>query len=275
LKTIKDNPSFVSFGDSITHGSHLSNLSQDWAYLTAQNLSLPWINVAQSGAEVTVEMQTYIQNISGYSPSSTIVFMAGTNDAFQNSTNHAEFVNDYKKLVENATKFGYSKGNIYLTSIPWTNNTDYMAYLPEFDDLVKQVATDESVNFVNMTPYLEGRTDYLASPTGSDSPYLHPNAKGHEEMASLITQYIETKTLPPLPQQNSCKYPGSGNWNISASDFCNITANVNLKGNSILISGNGTVTLLANVTNFSSISVSGIGSSGTASIICTTSGCFR
>ena len=69
---------------------------------------------------------------------------------------------------------------------------------------------------------------------------------------------------------DSCTYPGSGDWAIQCSHNCNITTNVNLGGNDLLINGTGTTTFRANVTNIATKT-----RQGACGIICTSQGCLK
>lgn len=48
---------------------------------------------------------------------------------------------------------------------------------------------------------------------------------------------------------NSCTY-SSGNWMIQCSDACTLTTNTDLNKNNITFNGTGTITITANITNF-------------------------
>jgi len=72
---------------------------------------------------------------------------------------------------------------------------------------------------------------------------------------------------------DTCTY-SSGNWNMVASDFCNITSNVNMNGNNVSITGTGTITLTANITNYNNVLLKGTDSNNIAHVICQ-GGCFK
>lgn len=49
---------------------------------------------------------------------------------------------------------------------------------------------------------------------------------------------------------NSCTYSGSGDWEINCADDCTISSAVDLLTNNVIITGTGTLTLTANIFNF-------------------------
>ncbi len=77
------------------------------------------------------------------------------------------------------------------------------------------------------------------------------------------------------PSTNSCTYSGTGNWAISSSDFCNLTTNINMNRNNITITGEGTTTVTANITNWTHFLMEGISSTAIAKVICRNGGCFK
>ncbi len=183
---------FISIGDSITVGYGLDNPNNEvWGNLTAQNLSLGWINIAQGGAEIENDILNFISNASGYNSSSIIVVMGGTNDLTINHTSHESFLTAYKSVVQSLLDYGYNQTNIYLSAVPWANDTTHQPYIPEFNDLINETAQNKSVNFVYITPYLEDHNEYL------QSDGLHPNVEGNEEIAHVISYYILNGELPP------------------------------------------------------------------------------
>lgn len=59
-----------------------------------------------------------------------------------------------------------------------------------------------------------------------------------------------------------CDYTGSGDWEVSFSDNCIITSNVNLGGNQLLVTGVGSFTLDgAIISNYGDIHFQGVDSS--------------
>ena len=208
-------PSFIAFGDSITWGYNVSDtgnpILDSWGNVTAQNLSLPFVKVAQSGAQVSVEMQNHISNISGYSPNSTLVFMGGTND-INAGESQTHFENNYTILVQTALGYGYSNDSIYLTSVPWSNATGYVGNIETYSNYVKNVADAENVNFINLSSFLTNHNEYL------QSDGIHPNNAGHNEIANVVSYYIlngvlptVSDTTPPtwttIPSDDSITYP--------------------------------------------------------------------
>src|SRR3989339_557800 len=76
-------------------------------------------------------------------------------------------------------------------------------------------------------------------------------------------------------QTSTCTYSGSGNWLVSCSDNCLITSNVNLLGNNISITGTGTFSTTANITNFKQLFIAGTSSTNRCQVYCSGGGCFK
>lgn len=72
---------------------------------------------------------------------------------------------------------------------------------------------------------------------------------------------------------DTCTYPGSGNWDINCSDYCNITDNVAGDGSDINIIGDGHTVISANITGFDDIHVDGL--SGYCTVTCRKGGCIK
>ncbi len=58
-----------------------------------------------------------------------------------------------------------------------------------------------------------------------------------------------TVTFTIAVSTTTCTYSGSGTWNIDCNDECSIDSQVNLKGNSLFLSGIGSVNVNANILN--------------------------
>lgn len=58
----------------------------------------------------------------------------------------------------------------------------------------------------------------------------------------------------PVPE-DTCTYPGSGDWSVTCSDQCNITSNVDLLGNNLILRETGVFTLDANISNYNRIEI--------------------
>jgi hypothetical protein len=72
---------------------------------------------------------------------------------------------------------------------------------------------------------------------------------------------------------DTCTYPGSGNWDINCSDYCNITDSVVGDGSDIIISGHGHTIISANITGFDDIHVDG--GTGHCRVTCREGGCIH
>jgi len=94
--------------------------------------------------------------------------------------------------------------------------------------------------------------------------------QGYNNFTLVLGEVI----TPPPAGNDSCTYLGSGNWQISCNDLCNISTNTDLLGNNIQINGTGTVRILANLTNYVNINIFGTDSSNKCIVECN-GGCFK
>jgi hypothetical protein len=60
-----------------------------------------------------------------------------------------------------------------------------------------------------------------------------------------------------LFSSDTCTYTTGSNWNINASDYCNITTDVDMAGYNFTLSGVGWVNLTGNITNFTKATIKG------------------
>jgi hypothetical protein len=72
---------------------------------------------------------------------------------------------------------------------------------------------------------------------------------------------------------DTCTY-SSGNWNVDCSDNCSITSPVDVSGNNISITGTGTFTTTANISNYLNLLIKGTDSSNICRVRCLSGGCF-
>jgi hypothetical protein len=87
------------------------------------------------------------------------------------------------------------------------------------------------------------------------------------------TTTTTTATTTTTSPSNSCTYSGSGTWNLNCSDYCNISAPVNMGLQMINVSGNGLINITSNINNYSSLKVQGIDSVNVCVVRCQ-GGCF-
>ena len=64
----------------------------------------------------------------------------------------------------------------------------------------------------------------------------------------LLFLPIISRDTSANPPSDTCTYGGSGDWEVDASDNCDITTNTDIGTNSLIITGTGTFTLNANIT---------------------------
>jgi hypothetical protein len=76
------------------------------------------------------------------------------------------------------------------------------------------------------------------------------------------------------PPADTCTYT-SGNWNVNCADNCNISSNVALGGNNMTITGTGTFTTEANITQYTNLTIKGTDTSNKCIVRCFKGGCFR
>lgn len=73
---------------------------------------------------------------------------------------------------------------------------------------------------------------------------------------------------------DTCTY-SSGDWEVDCNDNCSISSNVDIGGNDILITGTGSFTTTANITNFLNFYAVGTDASNRCEINCINGGCFN
>ena len=78
--------------------------------------------------------------------------------------------------------------------------------------------------------------------------------------------------ITPTPP-DTCTY-SSGDWEVDCSDDCVINDPVDVDGNDIIISGTGTFTTTADITNFNKLTIEGTDASNICRVTCN-GGCFR
>ena len=95
--------------------------------------------------------------------------------------------------------------------------------------------------------------------------------------SEILLYYNDDDGLPypfDLAPSDTCTY-SSGNWDILFNDNCTITSNVDVGGNNISITGNGTFLTTANITGYSLLHISGDGDPEIAVATCRDGGCFH
>lgn len=94
---------------------------------------------------------------------------------------------------------------------------------------------------------------------------------------TTVSAYILNYTIgigPEPPPVDTCTY-SSGNWEVDCSDDCSITSNVDVGGNNISITGTGTFTTTANISNFIELFIEGTDASNRCEVTCLSGGCFK
>ena len=89
-----------------------------------------------------------------------------------------------------------------------------------------------------------------------------------------VTNVTDLQSYQVQLSANSCTYT-SGNWNVLCSDNCVITSNVAVAGNNITITGTGTFTTEANITQYRNLTIRGTDTSNKCRVRCFKGGCFK
>lgn len=122
-------------------------------------------------------------------------------------------------------------------------------------------------NYANLTFYIK--------PGQVTTNELTDAIQFHSKESTVVTArpYLNV-TYDVLTGGDTCTY-SSGDWNIDCSDNCLITSNVDVGGNDITITGTGTFTTTANITNFVNFLSQGTDSSNKCIVRCLNGGCFK
>ena len=136
-------------------------------------------------------------------------------------------------------------GSLTLFSILWNDKTALETagqYIFSTNNTGTWV-NDSAVNFTT-TPNWANVTKVLNSTVGISIGYRW-YATDNLQNANSTGIFTLTTTSTP---SDSCTYT-SGDWEVECSDACNITSNVDLGGNNLILSGVGYFNVKANITN--------------------------
>ena len=87
--------------------------------------------------------------------------------------------------------------------------------------------------------YVADSSDYVTLTLDEDPAYV-----ANDSSYVVLTLYIPVS----IPVSDTCTYGGSGIWEVDCSDYCNITTDVNMGTETIVLAGTGSFTVLANIT---------------------------
>ncbi len=87
----------------------------------------------------------------------------------------------------------------------------------------------------SVAAYVADSSDYVTLILNEDPAYVVDDS-------SFITLILDV--TPP----NTCTYSGSGIWEVDCSDYCNITSDVNMGTETLVLAGTGIFTVQADIT---------------------------
>lgn len=99
------------------------------------------------------------------------------------------------------------------------------------------------------------------------SSYTAPDPEG-------IVIVFNQQNQVQVQQNNTCTYPGSGDWNINCADNCSVTSATNLGNNNLNIVGGGSISIEASVYNINNLEIHGRNGNDQCAVRCSTPGCF-
>ena len=87
---------------------------------------------------------------------------------------------------------------------------------------------------------------------GTVSAYVADTHTNVELIFDETTYYVaDTHTnvelILDVTPPDTCTYSGSGDWEVNCADYCNITTNTIVRGNSIIVAGTGYFNIQANI----------------------------
>lgn len=83
-----------------------------------------------------------------------------------------------------------------------------------------------------------------------------------------LNNVAQTDILLTVQGDDTCTCPVSGNWNILCSDNCIISTSCNMQNNNIYITGTGSFTIKAPITNYNELRIEGTSSSNICDVRC-------
>ena len=173
-------------------------------------------------------------------------------------------------LVYNVT---YTYTAVYPTfSGDWNNNGSLLGNGPGLFNVTLNNTNGTvwlEINSVNVTAKNLSANVYNASYTfSSGGVYTY---RWHSWGNGSWKDYNKSSDISyTVNVSSTCAYSGSGNWFVTCSDSCTVSANTALGNNNVTITGNGGRFLLnANITNFNYFKIL-----GGCNVTCTQAGCI-
>jgi lysophospholipase L1-like esterase len=203
------------YGNSITYGYPLSDLTKRWSTVLSGMLSATEVNHGISSS--TLEKRTPLNPIccgtnmldrlveipTKTSGDGLAVFMFGMNDWGYNGVNYnpTNFIADYQTVINNALSKGWAASDILIISPTYptdaafpfydernsTNSAPTRAAMLDFQSACQTVATNNGCMFYNMYNAMAAQSN-LSSMILSDG--VHPNVTGHQFIAQSIYNFL-------------------------------------------------------------------------------------
>lgn len=212
-----ETPSTVTtFGDSITAGSNASDAAHRWTALlaaerghTLNNQGIAGTvlqNSADSGGSARANngRDTFVSRLLGGNASAYYVIQYGTNDlrytAAPATLNLANFIVDYREILNGLAENGKSPRSITLGSPPWFPDAGYASGTTgftgsnrtvheQFVQAVADLAEEYGTKYADIYTYMrDGGTSGLI-----DTDQIHPTDAGHARIKAI---YSANTTFP-------------------------------------------------------------------------------
>ena len=196
----KQNPlKWIFTGDSITQGAKHTLGYRSYPEIFSERVRFEMnrardivINTAISGHTTKEILSDFDWRVGQFKPN-VVLLMIGTNDAARSRhISVAEFGNNLKMLVQkfraiSAIPVLQTPNIINLGNDPTKNER---AGLADYVDKIRQVATEDNTILVDHWKYWEANKVKVFNDDWLNDP-LHPNGKGHLEMARLLFKTLD------------------------------------------------------------------------------------
>lgn len=185
----------IFFGDSITSGVGVSETGNRYSSQVAAALGIGENNQGLSGTclqsgsfdgTVVPSINRYQSSIINNANRSHVFIMLGTNDAHKGADyTPALFTVALTQVISDCLNAGIYRKNIFLATIPWATAATYtvpgtgLAWAEQYVQAIKDVATSQGVNLVDVYAATYNRTDLF-------SDGLHPNDPGAQIIAGAF-----------------------------------------------------------------------------------------
>lgn len=183
----------VCVGDSITYGQHLDDLERPWPMIFASLSGETTISRGVPGDTTRQALERFPRDVQGFGPQMVII-QFGHNDANRWQTDRGlprvsptAFRANLIEMVDRTRTFEAVPLLCSLT--PTTRSEEFANDCAHYDQIVRRVADEESVQLVDVRAAFSEGIDLLMADG------LHLTQKGHERYAETVWRALST----PVP----------------------------------------------------------------------------